>query len=54
MTLFTEFEIASDCNTPANLPGNCLKIQNCHPLYTLMQQKLNSVQIDFLRRSQCG
>ncbi|XP_052132717.1 venom protease-like [Frankliniella occidentalis] len=49
-----DLEPPSDCTTPANLPGNCQRIQSCHSLYLLMQQRLNSVQIDFLRRSQCG
>lgn len=49
-----DLDLTPDCSTPANIPGNCVRIQSCHPLYALMQQRLNAVQIDFLRRSSCG
>lgn len=42
------------CKTPDNWDGRCIVLQQCRPLYSLLQGTLTNDQRTFLRSSQCG
>lgn len=42
------------CTTPDNQTGDCIAIQRCPPLSSLILPTLSIEKRDFLRRSQCG